>query len=52
MNKLTPIFLAAALSIAAGLAYAQSRIEQSNQDTSTQSDDHSAHGSHGAREPR
>lgn len=49
MNKLTPIFIAAAITVAAGLAYAQSRIEQSNLDTTTQSDDHSEHG---AKEPR
>ncbi|WP_430912270.1 CopM family metallochaperone [Methylobacterium sp. sgz302541] len=45
MNKLTPIFLACAITAAAGLAYAQSRIGAPSHETTMSSDVHGSHGS-------
>lgn len=44
MNKLTPIFIAGALAVAGGLAYAQSQIGEQEQGATMSSSEHAGHG--------
>lgn len=44
MNRLTPIFIAGAIVVAGGLAYAQSQIGEAGQGTVTTHNDHAGHG--------
>ncbi|QFQ86670.1 DUF305 domain-containing protein [Paracoccus kondratievae] len=44
MNKLTPIFIAGALAVAGGLAYAQSQIGEQEQGATMKRSEHAGHG--------